>query len=82
MWALAYLICFKSQLNLSPQSSEHPAEEDAGRIWEPKYGGHKDPLNQWFLTFLMLCPFNTLPHGVINPKYKIMFLAINVILLI
>jgi hypothetical protein len=33
-------------------------------------------LGQWFSTFLMLQPFNTVPRVVVTPDYKIIFAAI------
>jgi hypothetical protein len=35
----------------------------------------KFPLVQWFSTFLMLWPFNTVPHVVVTPNHKIIFIA-------
>jgi hypothetical protein len=32
-------------------------------------------LEQWFSTFLMLLPFNTVPHVVLIPNHKIIFIA-------
>ena len=31
-------------------------------------------LDQWFSTFLMLRPFNTVPHLVVTPNYKVILL--------
>ena len=35
----------------------------------------KESLEQWFSTFLMLWPFNTVPHVVVTPNHKIIFVA-------
>jgi hypothetical protein len=32
-------------------------------------------LSQWFSTFLMLQPSNTVPHAVVTPNHKNIFLA-------
>ena len=32
-------------------------------------------LQQWFSTFLMMRPFNTVPHVVATPNHQIIFLA-------
>lgn len=34
------------------------------------------PLKQLFSTFLRLRPFNTVPHGVVSPNHKIIFIVI------
>jgi hypothetical protein len=34
-------------------------------------------LEQWFLTFLMLWPFNTIPHDVVTPNHKIILLLLH-----
>ena len=34
---------------------------------------NQKPLGQWFSTFLMLRPFNMVPHVVVTPNYKINF---------
>lgn len=45
----------------------------------PSYGDPSAPswvsLDQWFLTFLMLLPFNTVPHAVATYNCKIIFVA-------
>ncbi|KAL8174881.1 UNVERIFIED_CONTAM: hypothetical protein K2H54_004607 [Gekko kuhli] len=33
--------------------------------------GRAEPLRQWFSTFLMPRPFNTVPHVVVTPNHKI-----------
>jgi hypothetical protein len=33
------------------------------------------PPEQWFSTFLMLQPFNRIPHVVVTPNHKIVFAA-------
>ncbi len=33
------------------------------------------PVDQWFSTFLMPRPFNTVPHVVVTPNHKIIFVA-------
>jgi hypothetical protein len=41
-------------------------------------------LNQWFSAFLMLQPFNTVPHVVVTPNQKIIhccFIAVILLLL-
>jgi hypothetical protein len=35
------------------------------------------PEKQWFSTFLMLGPFNTAPHVVVNPNHKIILLLLQ-----
>jgi hypothetical protein len=35
-----------------------------------------DSLEHWFSTFLMLWPFNTVPHVVVAPNHKIILVAI------
>jgi dUTPase len=34
-----------------------------------------DPVGQWFLTFLMLQPFNTVTHAAVTPNHKFFFTA-------
>lgn len=34
-------------------------------------------LERWFSTFLILCPFNTVPHGVVTPNHKIFALLVH-----
>ena len=35
------------------------------------------PVEQWFSTFLILRPFNTVPHLVVTPNHKIILLLIH-----
>jgi hypothetical protein len=37
--------------------------------------GQKDGLDQWFSPFLMLQPFDTVPHVVATPNHKSIFVA-------
>ena len=45
---------------------------DIGR----KQLSHSDPLEQWFSTFLMLRPFNTVPHVVVTPNHEVISLLL------
>ena len=32
---------------------------------------------RWFSTFLMLCPFNTVPHVMVTPNHNIILLLLH-----
>lgn len=44
-------------------------------IYTNAYKGTDVMLSQWFPTFLMLRPLSTVPHVVVTPKHKIIFIA-------
>jgi hypothetical protein len=33
-------------------------------------------IDQWLSTFLMLWPFNTVPHAAVTPNHKIIFYVV------
>lgn len=52
-------------------------KHDSKKAWGMARGlkNVNNGLDQWVSTFLMLTPFNTLPHVVVTPNHKIIFIA-------
>jgi hypothetical protein len=58
-------------------SFTHPASRTHNVLFLPALYGSMVvlPLEQWLSTFLRLRPFDTIPHSVVTPDHKSIFIA-------